>query len=130
MMKIYLAGPMRGIPQFNFPAFHEAAARLRADGHTVFSPAERDIERHGGVDISADNATGDLKHAAETHGFSLRVALAEDTAWICREADAIALLPGWAASRGATAEFFLAEALGLKVIELVDLPNPGEEDYE
>ncbi|MGB3485339.1 MAG: DUF4406 domain-containing protein [Mycobacterium sp.] len=53
-MKIYVAGPMRGIPEFNFPAFHAAAAKLRADGHHVFNPAERDIETHG-VDISKGN---------------------------------------------------------------------------
>jgi hypothetical protein len=66
-MKIYVAGPMRGIPEFNFPAFHDAAARLRNEGHVVFNPAERDIARHG-VDISKGNDTGDERLAAEQHG--------------------------------------------------------------
>ena len=117
-MKIYLAGPMRGIPEFNFPAFHAAAAKLREAGHEVFSPAERDIERHGGVDISAGNATGCEKESTEKHGFNLRVALGEDLAWICAHAEAIALLPGWIRSRGATAEHATALALGLQVVNV------------
>lgn len=117
-MKVYLAGPMTGIPNFNFPAFNKATAILRAEGHKVFNPAERDIERHGGVDISADNSTGDTALAAKTHGFSLREALADDTAFICREADAIAMLPGWENSKGARAEHALAFALGHTIIYL------------
>lgn len=116
-MKIYVAGPMRGIPEFNFPAFHAATAKLRADGHEVFSPAEKDNERHG-VDISKGNATGDEDIAAKDHGFNLREALGLDLAWICAEADAIALLPGWENSKGATAEHATAVALGLEVIKL------------
>lgn len=117
-MRIYVAGPMSGIPEFNFPAFNAATARLRADGHFVFNPAERDIERHNGIDISKGNATGSQSLAAEQHGFSLREALADDTAFICKEADAIAMLPGWENSKGARAEWALAVALGHAVIYL------------
>jgi hypothetical protein len=116
-MKIYVAGPMRGIPEFNFPAFNGAAALLRAQGHTVFNPAEKDNERHG-TDISKGNATGDEAQATKEHGFNLREALALDLDFICREADAIALLPGWERSKGATAEKATADALGLMVISL------------
>ena len=116
-MKIYLAGPMRGIPQFNFPAFYAAAAKLRAEGHFVFSPAERDNERHG-TDISKGNAMGDESKAAKDHGFNMREALAHDLAFICADADAIALLPGWESSKGANAERATALALGLKEILL------------
>lgn len=56
-MRVYLAGPMRGVPHFNFPAFHAAAAELRARGYVVFSPAEADNDRHG-ADISAGNLAG------------------------------------------------------------------------
>jgi hypothetical protein len=108
-MKVYLAGPMRGIPNFNFPAFHQAASMLRAAHYTVFSPAEYD-EWQG------------LPNAETSEwydgGRNIREALAADTAWICAHADAIALLPGWEKSKGACAEKALAEALGLEVIIL------------
>lgn len=114
--RLYLAGPMRGIPQFNFPAFDSAAVYLRSIGHEVFSPAENDRTRHGD-DFGKDNATGD-EHTAAGTGFNLRVALGEDLAWICKHAEGIALLPGWEASKGANAEKKTAEALGLTIIYL------------
>jgi hypothetical protein len=113
-MKIYLAGPMRGYPEFNFPAFHAAAAQLRAEGHEVFSPAERDTERHG-TDISKGNTSGSVEEAVKSHGFSLRVALGEDLDWICKHAEGIALLPGWEASAGANAEWATSKALSLHI---------------
>lgn len=113
-MKIYLAGPMRGIPEFNFPKFNEVATQLRALGHEVFNPAERDTERHNGVNIG--NATGDVKQATEEHGFSLRDALADDCEYICKTADAIVMLDGWEGSNGARAEHALAFALGHSII--------------
>lgn len=115
-MKIYLAGPMRGIPNFNFPAFDYAAAKLRAQGFEVFSPAERDRVIHG--DKLEDNATGDEAEATKAVGFSLREALGADTHYICMTADAIALLPGWEKSSGANGEYALSKALGHTVITL------------
>jgi len=38
-MKIYIAGPMSGLPEFNYPAFHAADAELRALGHETLNPA-------------------------------------------------------------------------------------------
>jgi len=115
--KVYVAGPMRGIPEFNFPAFFAAADKLRGDGFAVFNPAERDNEHHG-TDISKGNHTGDESQATKEHGFDLRVALHEDLSFICLEASHIAMLPGWENSKGATAERAVAIALGHEVIYL------------
>lgn len=116
-MRIYLAGPLRGIREFNFPAFHDAAARLRADGYEVFSPAERDIRVHGEA-FSKSSPDGDNDAAEREHGFNLREALADDLNWICRNAEAVALMPGWETSKGANAERAAAIALGLMIIAL------------
>jgi hypothetical protein len=112
-MKVYVAGPMRNIPDFNFPAFDEAASYLRALGHEVCNPADRDREQHGD-EVNA-SPTGDLADIAHT-GFDLREALGWDVAWIAKHADAIYMLEGWEKSKGARAEHALAVALGLEVI--------------
>jgi hypothetical protein len=118
-MRIYLAGGMRGIPDFNFPAFHAAAARLRAEGHVVFNPAEKDLETFGD---KASSPTGNEKTFARKVGMTpmelRRAVFFVDVEWICRNADAIYLLPGWQASKGATAERALGIALGLEIVEL------------
>jgi hypothetical protein len=108
---------MRGLPEFNFPAFHAAAAKLRACGFHVFSPAEKDAERHG-KDFGKDNPTGSEEQAACQNGFSLRAALEDDLRWICQEAQGIVMLTGWQKSKGALAEKATAEALGLKTFFL------------
>jgi len=40
MKRIYLSGPMTGLPDLNFPAFAAMTDTLRAGGHTVTNPAE------------------------------------------------------------------------------------------
>lgn len=114
-MKIYLAGPMRNIPEFNFPAFHMYASKLRAEGHLVFSPAENDIAK---TDIKITGTTGSLQEIEGKNGWTLRNALCDDLAFITQEAEAIALLPGWEKSKGVAAELATAKALGLRVIIL------------
>ncbi len=104
--RIYLAGPMTGYEEFNFPAFHAAAAKLRDLGHYVFSPAENDLIRYG------DDF---LQHPAR---FNLRDTAQDDLLWISRMAEAIALLPGWEMSKGARAEKAVAEWIGLEVMYL------------
>jgi nucleoside 2-deoxyribosyltransferase len=104
-MKIYLAGPMSGLPDFNFPAFHAAAKTLREQGHEVFSPAEADLERWGDMETIKKEAT-------------YKECLKVDLDWIIANAEAIALLPGWEKSKGVAAELALSKALGLKEIYL------------
>jgi Domain of unknown function (DUF4406) len=119
-MRVYLAGPMRGIPEFNFPAFYSAAAFLRETmGWEVFSPAEKDNEVHG-KDFIKQFKTAEEANIpnAESQGFSLRRALGDDTAWICAYGDGVVMLPGWEKSRGAVAENALAKALNQKVFIL------------
>lgn len=100
--KVYLAGPMTGLPDFNYPAFHKAAAKLRAEGYYVYNPAEI-AEDYGG-----------------TEGFDVRQGFAEYTRIICEECDGVMMLPGWEKSTGATAEHALATALKLEITYLAE----------
>lgn len=93
MKRIYLSGPMSGIADNNFPAFHEWAARLRAQGYDVVSPAE--IEEAG----------------------SWEMCLRADLRELCT-CDAIALMPGWENSKGANLELHVAHRLGMQVLHL------------
>ncbi len=111
-MNVYLAGPMRGFKDYNFPAFYEAGEELRAMGHVVFSPAEKDNEKHGSNIFKGPSEGQDTR--AESGGFNLREALAMDLTYICSTADAVCFLRGWELSKGARAESAAAIALGLR----------------
>ncbi len=111
--RIYVAGPMTGIKKFNFPAFHEAADKLRAAGHVVFDPAENEEQIFGEGFNRSEH--GDLNDIPQ---FKYREALAKDLEYICEQATAIAMLPGWETSKGANAELAVAKAIGLEVIYL------------
>lgn len=103
-MHIYLSGPMKGYPDSNYPAFHSAASVLRRDGHYVYNPAE-------------------FQHEGPHETFPIRKAFAAYCKFICEEADAIVLLPGWEASLGVSAELALAKNCKLTVIEFAQYPS-------
>jgi hypothetical protein len=122
--KIYITGPMRGIPNFNFPAFHEAAAALRALGYHVFSPAEFDM-----IFSPAIEAADGMLEAHPIHGYIRR-----DCHVIINELhppeDGVALLPGWENSKGAFAEVALAKWCGLKINTVKELLENGKQAFE
>lgn len=107
-MKIYIAGPMRGYPNFNFQAFYDAEEWLRSKGFEVANPARMDVEFHG-PEIHTSNATGDELQAAQ-QGLTAREALTRDAAAIA-SCDALYMLIGWENSAGAQAEWALAKAM-------------------
>ena len=102
---VYLSGPMTGLPDFNRPAFHAAAAALRAQGYVVINPAEVDLG------------------LAATWVDYMRIHLAE----IARRVTQVFVLPGWESSRGAQLEVHVARSLGLPV---VPAPEPVDPDAE
>lgn len=98
MKRIYLAGPMTGLPDFNFPAFNAQAARLRALGYAVCNPAE--------------NPEPPCK---SWEGY-MRAAIAQLVT-----CDTIAMLPGWQNSRGARVERHLALDLAMPAVMAADI---------
>jgi hypothetical protein len=118
--EIYIAGPMRGIRHFNFPAFDAAVNFLSDAGWWPISPAA--LDRQSGFDEKAfpdDYDWIDLKKA----GFSLHDAIDRDVQAI-KQCKAIYMLDGWENSKGARAEKALAEWLGLEVLYQTPPKNP------
>lgn len=91
--RIYIAGPMTGLLECNYPAFHRAARHFRALGFLVENPAE--------------NPEPPCKSWA---GY-MRMSLVQIS-----RCDAIHLLPGWWRSRGARLEALIAWALGISFV--------------
>jgi Domain of unknown function (DUF4406) len=112
-VKIYLAGKMRGLPNFGKDAFLKAASELRAQGHIVFNPVEETIKLYG-AGVYENNPHGDESITP----ISGELVFFNDLTFICLHADAVYLLPGWQTSAGAAAERAVAIALGKPVVEL------------
>lgn len=92
MKRIYIAGPMTGLPEYNFPAFHAAADTLRAAGYEVENPAE----------------------PGQVEGWKWEDYMRRGLAQLLT-CDGVALLPGWTESKGACIEADIASLLGMRL---------------
>lgn len=95
---LYLAGPMTGLPQCNYPAFTAAAQHLRGLGYDVLNPAENTPPSCG------------------TWAGWMRLALAQLV-----RADAVAFLSGWELSAGANREREVAHWLAMPCMRVEDV---------
>ncbi|WP_341855860.1 DUF4406 domain-containing protein [Brachybacterium sp. GPGPB12] len=93
-LRIYIAGPMSGLPDFNYPSFDRAEQDLAAAGYEPLSPA-----------VLAHLSPTDSGVLAD--GLSYEDVLAAGLQ-ILLNADAVALLGGWESSHGARLEVALA----------------------
>jgi hypothetical protein len=103
---------MRGIPEYNFPAFRAATKTLREHGWEVFSPAERD-EKDPLIDVTTDIAGWDLPDAGLDYFMSYDLKAVCDT-------ECVILLPGWQVSQGARLEAMVAVEIGHPVFEMME----------
>ena len=92
---LYISGPMAGYPNLNRAEFGAAANNLRRAGFSVLNPIDNGLP--DGLEWS-DYLRADIK-------------------MVC-DATAIALLPGWEASRGARLEVATAHGLGMTSLPL------------
>ncbi len=93
--RVYISGPMTGIPGNNSGSFNRAAFKLRDMGYAVCSP------------IETSEFLGDLTHEQYLRFDFHRVL----------EADFLIALQGWHDSKGARAEILMALRMGVKVFE-------------
>ncbi len=100
MARLYLSGPMRGIPESNFPEFIRCANMLRAQGHDLLNPAESSIAERPGM-VRGDYLRHDIQ--------------------LILIVDAVVVIEGWYSSPGARFEVAEAWSIGIPVYEYVEI---------
>lgn len=113
--RFFIAGPMTGFEDWNYPAFDDAAARLRAHfgSGVIYNPANNharktDLPRHQYIMKTLDQ----LLYLAALHNSS---GLDESL---------VTVLPGWELSDGAKLEVEASRQLGLPVFPLECVLDP------
>ena len=96
-MKLYIAGPMSGLPDFNYPAFFKAADLLGAASYDTINPARTegregcsswlDFMRLSLIDIAACDGIATLDGHQNSRGARIETRLAWDLDLPCRSVD-------------------------------------------
>lgn len=133
-MRLYLAGPMRGFPKYNFDAFETEAIRLRTAGYEVISPSEINIQ--DGMDYTSEE-TVEATVRRDANGLPDEEYYLERDFKALETCEGIALIAGWANSSGVRQEinFGLVHNLPIHLIDYWlenpvrenQIPKPGSE---
>lgn len=114
--EVYIAGPMRGLADYNFPAFYQAEAMLDLWGFKVHNPARMDIRAaKAGFNRATQTVIPDTT-------FKIEEVLRRDFDAI-KQCDAVIVLPGWEKSSGAQRELAFAQSIGIPVFKF-DVASP------
>lgn len=108
-MRLYIAGPMAGLPEFNFPTFNAVEDALMKAGYGVVNPAALDVHEDWKLEHSGDHATGRGVKDRQRAAF-----LKRDFHFLST-CDGIVMLNGWQSSTGACAELLMARIMDLDV---------------
>lgn len=97
-MKVYVSGPMTGLPDLGFGALKSMTSALRAAGFEVVCPTEtpKPVRRDGQEPLHSDWMRASLRRLMEC--------------------DASVFLPGWINSDGCLWEHSASEAIGLPLV--------------
>lgn len=90
--RVYISGPMTGLPDFNHQSFHNKAAELMLAGRNVVNPA---LNGQPFDATWAEHMRADIR--------------------LLMDCDTIHMLPGWSNSKGARLEWWIAMELGMTV---------------
>jgi hypothetical protein len=109
--RVYIAGPMTGHADLNFPAFNAAAAEYRRRGCFVINPAE--------INGGENEVTECADMTPEQYQAHWQACMRHDIAALVT-CGTIVMLDGWLKSRGATLEHHIARELGLTICYPID----------
>ena len=120
---LYIAGPMTGIAEYNWPRFNEVDDALQAVGIETVNPAKMDEAYHVEDSIpAADFATGQSVGAVNLASF-----LKRDFHYLTT-CEGIVFIEGWQDSIGANCELIVGQMAGMSTWLWIDgnlYPEPN-----